>query len=169
MPRVLETVRRVITLNELVKMMIPNDQNMATELLPLVDKQFRKNQRQTFASEGAFSGSRWSPLSPRYAAYKQRVKPGRKILAFSGRMRRSFTNNSNPEHATLYAKGGVMWFGTMVPYAKYHRGSYRGRPVRDPIRQTTKMVKTYSNVVRKWMVPRMRRIARAVQAQRRGM
>lgn len=57
-------------------------------LVPVVRSWFRRQ----FESEGAFGGHPWAPLSPVYAAYKARVRPGKGILVFTGDLKRAASN-----------------------------------------------------------------------------
>lgn len=45
-----------------------------------------------FATEGAWAGSPWRPLTDKYAAWKEQHYPGRPILVASGAMRSSMLN-----------------------------------------------------------------------------
>jgi phage gpG-like protein len=100
---------------------------------------------QAFASSGATGGTGvWTPLSPRYAAWKLRKVGPKPILTFSGRLRRSMTQSR--------ARGAVreilpleMRFGTSVVVGRRRRwnlgalhqtGTRRGLPVRKVIALT---------------------------------
>lgn len=54
----------------------------------------------------------WAPLSPRYALWKSRRFPGRRILERSGRLRRSIVSR---------VEGGALIASTDVPYAAAHQ------------------------------------------------
>lgn len=56
---------------------------------PLVVPLFIGWIRRQFETEGAFFGRRWLPLSPEYALFKHRVRPGKGILVFDGDLRRA--------------------------------------------------------------------------------
>ncbi len=84
-------------------------------------------------SEGGGVGG-WVPLSPRYAAWKARRYPGKRILEREGRLFRSLVIANDgatvgPE-GVLEMNAQAMIYGTTVPYARYHQrgGSKPGRP-----------------------------------------
>lgn len=57
--------------------------------------------REQFESEGAHGlGSRWRPLNPEYAAWKQARYPGRKILVRTGGMKGAFLNRQQSTRVT---------------------------------------------------------------------
>lgn len=80
----------------------------------------------TFSQQG-LDGAPWAALSPRYAAYKTRRRPGAPIMVFDGDLRDSMTT----------PRGGIMesWdkgftVGTDVPYATYHQNGTPNMPAR---------------------------------------
>lgn len=80
-------------------------------------------QRDHFNTEGRHYGPAWTPLSPRYKAWKARRRPGKKILVFDGTLKAQAAP-LNPQNFGFYkvnGKGlevGVSY--SRVPYAKYH-------------------------------------------------
>lgn len=70
--------------------------------------------RETFASEGAYAGDRWAPLSPRYAAWKLRTHGSLPILRLTGRLGSSLTEPSHAEHVFI-STPTLMEAGTSVP------------------------------------------------------
>ena len=56
-----------------------------------MDTRFRRLESRLFASEGKSGGPAWPALSPAYAKQKAKKFPGRKILARTGRLRKSLT------------------------------------------------------------------------------
>jgi len=97
---------------------------------------FRKGGEKLFGSEGK-GGSRgnakWRKLSTPYAAYKARVRPGRKILVFDGNLKSSLTQKG--ASGAIYQKSKLsLTMGSSIPYALYHQtGTRRGLPKRPPI------------------------------------
>jgi len=89
---------------------------------------------QQFATEGGAGGTRWEPLSPTYAARKQREVGSLPILQYSGRLQRSLTSKRDAEHIFNH---GPSWaeYGTSVPYARAHHYGYppRNLPARPVI------------------------------------
>lgn len=45
--------------------------------------------RRQFDTQGAFAGTPWQPLSPAYAAWKQRRAPSKPILQLTGKMKQA--------------------------------------------------------------------------------
>jgi hypothetical protein len=54
-------------------------------VVPMVTGWWRKQ----FDTEGAFAGRPWHPLTQQYSLFKQRIRPGRKILYFDGDLLRA--------------------------------------------------------------------------------
>lgn len=84
--------------------------------------------RAHFDSEG---GGNWDPLSPRYAAWKQRHFPGRRIMVRTGALRDSLDGPDARFSVRRVDRHGGEW-GTKAPGAKAHdRGApSRGLPKR---------------------------------------
>lgn len=83
----------------------------------------------TFAQQGTPETGRWAPLSPRYGAWKAKVRPGRPILVFNGDLRTAFTSMS---HGVTFYDDSRMVVGAADPVAGYHqRGTDRmpARPI----------------------------------------
>lgn len=86
-----------------------------------------------FASEGVQGGTKWVPLSPRYAAWKRVHYPGMPILTRTGRLRASLTRAHDPDHIFTTSPGTLI-FSSRVPYGKYHQFGTRFMPPRPPVR-----------------------------------
>lgn len=56
---------------------------------PHVSTLFISWMRRQFDTQGEFGGSRWAPLTPLYAHFKARTRPGKPILVYEGAMRRA--------------------------------------------------------------------------------
>lgn len=90
-------------------------------------RRFAPAEGRQFDSQGAYGSGPWKPLSPEYAAWKERHYPGRKIMQRTGALKRDLTERPfgveviEPSHMVL---------GTNRSYAKYHQrgGSTPGRP-----------------------------------------
>lgn len=80
---------------------------------------FYDTERQWFESEG---GGRWKPLSPRYAAWKNSVFPGKPLMRMTDRMYREFTGET--KHYQL-RNGSLSIYALGVPYWIEHD---EGRP-----------------------------------------
>lgn len=85
------------------------------------------NARQ-FAEKGTpETGGRWSPLSPPYARFKARVRPGRPLLVFDGDLKREMTI---PGKGVYEIRRSGMTVGTDLPYARYHQNGTPTMPAR---------------------------------------
>lgn len=105
------------------------------------------NQKQ-FDKQGAYYGALWSPLSPKYGAWKARVRPGKPILEFDGTLRESLTQRPfGIDEITSKS----MTVGTGLDYAPYlQNGTKRmparpilGRPTREDTKQWAKMMQSF--------------------------
>lgn len=109
------------------------------------------NARQ-FAAEGSAETGRWSPLSPPYKRYKDRVRPGRPILVFNGDLKQEMTST---KHGIYETWGTGFTVGTGNPVGGYHqRGTpfmparrILGSPRRADVARMTKMLQ-------RWIVER---------------
>lgn len=84
------------------------------------------NARQ-FAEQGSAETGKWAPLSPPYARFKARVRPGRPILVFDGDLRKEMTVPGKGVYE-IHRRG--MTVGTDLPYAKYHQKGTPNMPAR---------------------------------------
>ena len=102
--------------------------------------------RGTFSTKGRKS-YKWAPLSPAYAAYKSRVRPGRSLLVFDGDLKRSLTMGA--KGSIFSAKARRLVLGSTVPYAVYHQdGTRRGGKTRMPARPLFVLTK---GVAERWV------------------
>ena len=84
---------------------------------------------QQFATEGGFGSGGWSPLSPRYAAWKARHYPGAPILVRTGLLRDSLTQRPFGVEDLEKQRMAV---GSDVEHGRFHqRGD--GVPTRKPV------------------------------------
>ena len=88
-----------------------------------------------FAQQGSAETGRWSPLSPRYGAWKARVRPGRPILVFDGDLREAFTSMS---HGVSEVWDSGMVVGASDPIARYHQDGTDRMPARPILGRTAK-------------------------------
>ena len=70
-----------------------------------------------FASEGAVNGEAWAPLSPGYAAQKERAFPGQPLMIRTGDLADSLMGGAGGIR-TITADTLIL--GTSISYAKYH-------------------------------------------------
>lgn len=74
--------------------------------------------RDQFDSEGSHGlGSRWQPLNPDYAAWKQANYPGRKMLVRTGGMKGAFLNYAQSVRVTPRS----LTYEPPVDYAGHHQ------------------------------------------------
>lgn len=131
-----------------------NSEDLGTLVLRRVGAVHRAQQAQIFASQGAVGGrGPWKPLAPRYAAWKARVKPGAKILVFSGDMKERFVNLGRPEHVETFVPtgpgAGYYLLGARSDRAAAHLYG-RALPVRDPITKSPAQVAELRQTIADW-------------------
>lgn len=97
-------------------------------------------------------GGTWAPLSPPYARWKAKRRPGRPILVFDGDLRDSMTKVNNGVYE-VWNRGFVV--GTAVPYATYHQNGTPTMPARpllgSPRRSDTREL---TKILQRWIVER---------------
>ena len=103
---------------------------------PLVVPVFIGWMRQQFETQGAFGGRRWAPLSPDYAAWKQRHAPGKGLLVFSGGIRQAAsrpTRTATPRALTLTIDDSTFGHGPRKvkrPILQHHQAGGGRLPAR---------------------------------------
>ena len=75
--------------------------------------------KEVFSSEGMSVGEPWKPLSPEYAAWKARHYPGKGILVRTGKMQKSFRQQSGKDFAMID--------NPSIPYFVYHQSRFISR------------------------------------------
>ncbi|QNJ59581.1 hypothetical protein SEA_KING2_11 [Arthrobacter phage King2] len=116
----------------------------------MAEFQVRTVNARQFKQQGTPETGRWAPLSPPYASYKDRVRPGRPILVFDGDLREGLTVPGKGIFET-YDKGFVV--GTDLHYAKYHQKGtpiMPARPLFGSIRRSD--VKQFAKLLQRWIV-----------------
>jgi phage gpG-like protein len=88
-----------------------------------------------FAQQGSAETGRWVALSPRYAAWKAKVRPGRPILVFDGDLRETMTS-ARSGIFEVWDKGFTV--GTDLPYARYHQDGTPTMPARPILGRSSK-------------------------------
>jgi phage gpG-like protein len=102
------------------------------QLWPSVISVLRKISEEQFAFEGRGKSGAWQPLSPKYAAWKEKNYPGSPILQRTGALQLSLT--SNTAHSIVRAGKEELEFGTTLRYGIYHQSRKpRKRLPRRPI------------------------------------
>lgn len=97
----------------------------------LVQAEFYKIEKKQFASEGGSGKSgKWSALTPRYKAWKDKHFPGQPILQLTGKLMKDMTSSAG----IVEKRQMELTLGTRQPYAQYHqRGTFKmkARPILD--------------------------------------
>lgn len=107
------------------------------------------NARQ-FKEQGSVETGKWSPLSPPYARWKARVRPGRPILVFDGDLRREMTV---PGEGIYDVWRSGMKVGTAIEYATYHQNGTPGMPARPLIGDARKGdTRHFGKILQRWIV-----------------
>lgn len=94
-----------------------------------ITERFLAGERAQFDTEGRSGSGGWSPLSPRYAAWKAAHYPGMPILVRTGTLRKSLTDGP----AVRILEPQDMWIGSDVAYGKYHQRGAGRLPQRKPV------------------------------------
>lgn len=139
-----------------------------------IDTAFRKHEKRLFATSGSHGGSKFAPLSDKYAKWKKRHFPGRQILSLTGGLRKSLSTKKHGHIARSYTQPRpTIVVGTTNELAAYHGpGRWRNPrlPLRDPMQHTRKQEQTYFDLAREYMadvkLPRVARIMAAWKAVR---
>lgn len=106
-------------------------------------------ERRQFRSEGrAFSGG-WSPLSPKYAAWKARHYPGKPILERTGELLRSLTERPLDVEVILPDR---MVIGSAVTYGRYHQNGTPRMPQRRPVELSEAERREWVKVIQRFIV-----------------
>lgn len=107
------------------------------------------NARQ-FNEQGSVETGKWSPLSPPYARWKARVRPGRPTLVFDGDLRREMTV---PGKGVYQVWRSGMTVGSDLPHARYHQNGTTGMPARPLIGPPRKAdTRHMGKILQRWIV-----------------
>lgn len=88
---------------------------------------------QQYASQGAFTGEPWAPLSAAYQAWKTKHYPGATIGIRTGDTMRSLVNLGGSNSVLQVSKDALI-VGSGVRYAMYLQMGTRRMPARPPLR-----------------------------------
>ena len=115
---------------------------------------FQQVNAKNFSKQG--TPEAWKPLSPDYAEWKAKVRPGRPILVFDGHLKAALTGIS-PFTIKKIGKHEAE-FGTSLPYADYHQTG-RGRlPRRKPVQITEADKVRWSKIIHRWAYEKIERV-----------
>lgn len=121
-----------------------------------IQADFIQGQKAQFSSQGRAGSGGWAALSPRYAAWKSRRYPGRKILERTGKLKKSLTDKNAEGHVFVSSRT-AMSIGTAVrsrsgfPYPVAHQKGGRHLPKRPPIELTARQKKTWPKIIQKFI------------------
>lgn len=111
---------------------------------------FAKQQKKKFDRQGAFAGTKWSALSPAYAAWKRKKVGAKPILQFSGELMDQLTKR--PLGVEVITKRGLV-VGSDLPYAVLHQRGTPSLPSRPPLIQAdNKQKQEIRSMVQKWLL-----------------
>lgn len=110
---------------------------------------FARELGKQFATEGGHASGQWRALSPKYAAWKARNYPGKKILERSGDLKRSLTRRP---FGVEVIREHDMHIGTGVPYARFHQRGAGRLPRRPPLALTEDAKRRMVKIVQQYMV-----------------
>ena len=109
---------------------IHDDINDFTPAWEAMAEDFLSAEKAQFASSGATGSGGWSPLSPRYAAWKARRFPGQPILVRTGRLRDTLTKRP---FGVERIDPKQMAIGSDVSYGLFHQQGTDRMPRRRPV------------------------------------
>lgn len=105
-------------------------------------------ERRQFRSQGAHASGGWSPLSPRYAAWKARHYPGQTILRRTDDLFRSLTQRPL---GVEVLEPLLMVVGSDVEYGRYHQAG-DGVPQRRPVELTEHARQEWVRTLQRFLV-----------------
>ena len=117
-----------------------------TKAAHLIALDFQAHMVQTFKSKGR-TGAKWPALTPKYAAYKNRVRPGRSLLVFDGDMIKSLVT-SHDSNGIRKQKARSLVLGSKVPYARYHQDGTKNMRARPLFLLTRGVAERWADMVR---------------------
>jgi phage gpG-like protein len=113
----------------------------ARPLWEALANRFAAIETRQFKSAGRYASGGWSPLSPRYAAWKAKHYPGAPILTRTAALRNSLTRRPFGVDIIEHKSMAV---GSDVDYGKYHQNGEGNNPQRRAVELT-------ENERRRWM------------------
>lgn len=124
-------------------------------VLTRVAQEHRRQETRIFASEGAEGGGgTWPQLSPEYAKRKRRLRPGRRMLVWSGDLKDRFLKHSHPDNIeTFQVTGpsqGAFLLGARSEIGGYHFRGNPNLPRRDMVTKTRAQVQSIWQAIVNW-------------------
>lgn len=124
-----------------------------SEVWPDVRDEFFAIEREQFESEGAQGdAAAWQPLSPHYAAWKDRNFGGMPILQRTGALMASLAGDA----ANVDMQSDSLTIGSSVAYAIYHQEGTSRMPARPVIDLTLANQTRLSRIIRDFALKRAR-------------
>ena len=104
-----------------------------------------------FKGLGLASGG-WAELTPDYAAYKSKVRPGMPLLVFDGDLRSSVTEKG-AGGGIIELKPDTLTFGTKLDHAAAHQYGYppRNLPARPFLVVPDDRLEKWQDLARRWL------------------
>lgn len=121
----------------------------AREAWEVIADRFQRAERRQFQSQGGYGSGGWDPLSPRYAAWKSRVRPGAPILVFDGDLKRSLTERP---FGVEIIEPAFMVIGSDVEYGAYHQHGTDRMPRRRPVELPETERREWVKVLQRFLV-----------------
>lgn len=100
-----------------------------------------------FASEGAWSGHSWAPLSDKYSQWKEQHYPGMPLLVATGRMRAALLDPAQ----SLVVTAHTLRYEPDSDIAIYHQEGTPTMPARPPIDIPTPELREWDRVMVRWL------------------
>ena len=134
-----------------------------------VDYAFRAQEKKVFASSGSAGGSKFAPLSARYAKWKKRNYPGRKILSLTGGLRKSLSTKTSGHVArSTTTPRATITVGTRNILAAYHGPGQLHNPrmpERDALQHRPQDEQKYIDIAAEYFLKvKLPRVARTLAA-----
>jgi hypothetical protein len=164
MVRMTPNKRELERLRKRTAALLISDRERQGPILVALDRVHSQQARRAFTTEGVSTGSAWKPLSKGYAAWKRRVKPGRRILVFSGDMRDRFTLPASANHIREWVRPWTYLFGVASTKAWRHEtGTGEGKqvlPRRSVLAKTAADLKQFTEAFASYYIKRTRQVLR---------
>ena len=116
---------------------------------------FGEAEARQFDSEGAYGSGGWAPLSPAYAAWKERHYPGKPILERTGALRHALTQRPfGVEHIEPhFGEFGLSANVSTGPfYGQFHQDGTDNMPARPVVAFPESLKREFVKIMQAWLV-----------------